>query len=152
MKNYDLLLGITFSLLVFGCTKQPTACIEVSPSTTLEVFEAVTLSSCSEEAVFYQWTLEDKINGSAINQYFGQENIGFTWSEAGTFSVDLQVQSDNMKKSDNTNTVITVTDICYSCTNGTNGDVICYSDYENKTTFDQALLSFTNSGFTCTKN
>ena len=65
--------------------------------------------------------------------------------------VYLTVQSEKMKKEDFASIQITVNDVCYACTNGVNDSEICYSDYEDKQTFDAALANFGTAGFICTK-
>lgn len=140
------------SFLVFcACDKEPTACIEASPSTTIEVFDNITFKSCSENAFWYNWEVEEHQNGSQTFVFYNTEEINNIYNDAGLLDVYLTVQSEKMKKEDFASIQITVNDVCYACTNGVNDSEICYSDYEDKQTFDAALANLGTAGFTCTK-
>ena len=140
------------SFLVFcACDKEPTACIEASPSTTIEVFDNITFKSCSENAFWYNWEVEEYQNGSQTFIFYNTEEVNYIYNDAGLLDVYLTVQSEKMKKEDFASIQITVNDVCYACTNGVNDSEICYSDYEDKQTFDAALANFGTAGFTCTK-
>tara|TARA_B110000046_G_C12975079_1_gene390729 strand:+ start:1370 stop:1600 length:231 start_codon:yes stop_codon:yes gene_type:complete len=57
------------SFLIISCQKEPTACIEVEPLNTVTVFDVVTLKSCAEDAVWYEWEVEYFQNGAQLYQY-----------------------------------------------------------------------------------
>lgn len=138
MKNIALVLLI--GSFGWSCQKMPKACIELSPSNDVTVFDEVRLNSCSEDAYWYSWEIEDELNGTAISQQYGSESVDFIWKDDGTFNITLRVQSEKMKKEDETSTFITVNDVCYTCSNGTNSTDICYSDYDDKATFDASRI------------
>ena len=140
------------SYLMISCQKEPTACIEVEPSNSVTVFDEVTLKSCSEDAVWYNWEVEEFQNNVQTYQYFIEDRLVFSWDEAGTFDIYLTVKSENMKRQTSESTRITVMDVCYSCSNATTSSDICYSTYEERSTFDAALANFVAAGFTCNKN
>ena len=60
-------------------------------------------------------------------------------------------RTEKMKKEDETSTFITVNDVCYTCSNGTNSTDICYSDYDDKATFDASKNNLEAAGFPCVK-
>lgn len=140
------------SFLIISCQKEPAACIEVEPSNTVTVFDEVTLKSCSEDAFWYEWEVEYFQNGAQLYQYSLEEETNYSWNQAGTFDVYLTVQSENRKKQTSANARVTVTDVCYTCTNSASSEDICYSDYEDRSVFDAALANFVAAGFTCNKN
>ena len=149
MKKLISLIAI--SILIWSCQKEPSACIEVLPSNSVTVFDDVTLKSCSEDAFWYEWEVEYFQNGAQLYQYSLEEEVNYSWTQAGTFDVYLTVQSENRKKQTSENARVTVTDVCYTCSNGNTSEDICYSNYDERSVFDAALVSFADDGFTCSQ-
>lgn len=148
MKKLTLFL---LPLVAISCVKEPTACIDISPSTEVTVFDEVSLKSCSEDAVSVQWEVEEIQNGTLTSYFYGEESLTFIWDDAGTFDIYLTASSKDFKKEDFTTAQVTVIDVCYECDNGTSSDEVCYSDYEEKSTFDESIENFEESGFTCVR-
>jgi len=148
MKKLTLIL---LPLAFVSCVKEPTACIDITPSDEVTVFDEVSLTSCSEEAEFVQWEVEEIQNGTLTSYYYGEESLTFVWDDPGTFDIYLTASSKEFKKEDFASAQMTVVDVCYECDNGNNTSEICYGDYEEKSTFDAALANFEESDFTCNK-
>lgn len=129
----------------------PKACIEVAPNSDVIVFDEVRISSCSEDAHWFNWEIDDKINSDDVVQSYGTETVDFAWRDHGTFNITLRVLSEKMKKEDETSTTVTVVDVCYSCSNATTTKDICYSEYDDKATFDSAKNNLEDAGFPCVK-
>ena len=145
-----LLLVVIVSTTILSCTKQPVACMDVSPSKTVSVFDEVQFTSCSEEGHYYNWEIEELQNGATFTQYLSGETASFTWDNPGTFNVLLRVLSENQEKEDEVNELIVVEDVCYECVGEITTADVCYGDYEEKSTFDSALKNFEDSDFDCT--
>ena len=104
------------SLTLLSCVKEPTACITIEPQENVLVFDEVTLTSCSEDAVFLQWEVEEIQFGASTLFYYGQESFVNTWEEPGTFDIYLTASSEEFKKEDFASEQITISDVCYECT------------------------------------
>ncbi|MDB9701472.1 hypothetical protein OAA53_01920 [Salibacteraceae bacterium] len=148
MKIHLFTLFIGF--IALSCQKEPTACILIEPGTTVTVFDNVTLTSCSEDAHYLNWEIEEFQNGNQVFQVDIAASVNFIWDDAGTFDIYLTASSENLKKEDFASAQVTLEDVCYKCTNGANDSDICYSDYEGKSVFEAALANFESAGFTCT--
>jgi hypothetical protein len=152
--KFEPMKNLVFPTLVFlviaSCQKEPVACIEIeSTPHVLKVFDEIKLKSCSEDTVWYNWEIEEYQNNAQVFQYYSEEEVTFSWGEAGTFDISLTTKSKNMKKQTSDYTQVTVTDVCYSCSNGTFAATVCYSDHEDRAGFDASLASFASEGFTC---
>jgi len=57
------LLLVLFIALIgsYSCKKEPKACIEFSPSQTVNIFETITLKSCSDNSESYSWEIEQPL-------------------------------------------------------------------------------------------
>ena len=146
MKN---LLLLSIPLLFLSCTKQPVACLDVSPSKTVKVFDEVQFTSCSEEGHYYLWEIDELQNGVSFTQYSSGEEVNFIWDNPGTYDVLLRVLSENQEKEDQVSEQVTVEDVCYECVSDFNTSDVCYGTYEDQETFDSALQNFEESGFDC---
>lgn len=84
-----------------SCSKQPTACFDVDPSTA-QVGETINLdATCSTEAEEYRWSAEgDAIFGTMTSQ------TTVEFSTPGTYGVTLEVV--NGKKTDEMTYSVTV--------------------------------------------
>ena len=147
--NHIILATLCFTILA-SCQKEPTACIESNVNGTIQVFNEVNFKSCSVDATWYDWEIEDSQNNTRVFQYFVTEEVNFSWNEAGTFDISLTAKSENMKKQTTDYTQVVVVDVCYDCSNGMNSSTLCYSSREDKAGFDAALENFESSGFICT--
>ncbi len=149
--DYRIIALAIVAIAFASCQKNPTSCIDVSPSNTVKVFEEVQLNSCSSDAFWYRWEVEELQNGEQTYYYDVRESTTFSWDEAGTFDVYLYTFSENQKKEDFASEQVTIEDICFECSNGSMFSEVCGSTYEDRATFDASIKNFENAGYTCTE-
>ena len=78
------------SLFLTSCRKQPTACIDVS-ATASYTGDVVSFTSCSVDAVYYEWTFPD---GDIITS----KDVNYTFNIPGAKTVQLKAFSKKHKK------------------------------------------------------
>lgn len=93
--------GLLALALLSSCSKKPLACITVSKSI-YTVGEAVNLTSCAVDADRIVWSFGD---GSAEME---GESVTHTFSQAGSYLVEMRALSKKDKKWDRSNVIITV--------------------------------------------
>lgn len=141
------------SLLFTSCVKEPEACINLSPTGEIEVFDVLTMTSCSENAETLEWTVEGSASFFfAVNEEYIGESATHSWDMPGTYTIELNAISKNEKKEDKTSTTVTVNDICYECVD-TGGWTVteCGSYYFTADEFESEVDYWRNLGYTCTK-
>lgn len=86
-KSFLLFIGLS-SLLLLGCKKPPTACMELS-STSVGVGEMVEFTSCSKKALSYEWFISGPVG--APENSLGWSDVYFTHSftQTGTYTISL---------------------------------------------------------------
>lgn len=146
-----ILIGFA-ALAVAGCTKEPKACMEISPGKTVEVFQDITLTSCSENAEFIEWDVEERAFLFNINNSYNGEVATHRWDASGTFTVQIKAISKNEKKQDELTETVEVVDVCYECINSSNfSSEICTNQFMEKSEFDNEISFYRSNGYTCTK-
>jgi hypothetical protein len=93
--------GLLALALLSSCSKKPLACITVNKSI-YTVGEAVNLTSCAVDADRIVWSFGD---GSAEME---GESVTHTFSQAGSYLVEMRALSKKDKKWDRSNVIITV--------------------------------------------
>jgi len=82
-----VLIVFCASCVLSGCREEDIkACIEVS-DVEVRVNEVIYFSSCTEDASFYEWNLDDDF-------FSNDRHVNHVYSKAGTYEVTLYVESD----------------------------------------------------------
>lgn len=109
VKKILIVLSVFSILLMTSCKKNPEACMEVS-STNVTVGEEVTFTSCSKDALSYDWYFVGPVGAPENN--IGNSEITFThqFSTSGTYTVKHVAfeKFSFLGKSDTTETVVVV--------------------------------------------
>ena len=147
------LLLVLFIALIgsYSCKKEPKACIEVSPSQTVNIFETITLKSCSDNSESYSWEIEQPLLSlESTHEIYSGNVVNHVWEAPGNFTVSLTAVSKNEKKQDITSETVTVKDICYKCTSSLGSEYLeCASTYLTKEEFDKQVDYWLTNGYTC---
>ncbi len=102
MKNYFFIGTLLF--LSFSCTKNPEACLTLDSDSIL-VGDTVRMTSCSENAVYYDWHIDEVPLSSVVGITGGLDYTVLTtgedincatyvdvvFNETGTFNMRLEV-------------------------------------------------------------
>lgn len=84
-------LGFTLllALILFSCNKPPEACIQVDQDV-VAVGTPVTLTSCSERALSYIWSMQGPVGAPENNIQWSEEVVTRSFSVPGTYTVTLE--------------------------------------------------------------
>ena len=150
LKRLFLVLFIAL-ITSYSCKKAPKACIEFSPSQTVNVFETITLKSCSDNSESFSWEVEQPlVSLESSNAFYTGKVVDHIWEAPGNFTVSLTGISKNEKKQDIISETITVKDICYLCTSSPGSEYLeCASNYLTKEEFDEQVDYWLTNGYTC---
>lgn len=143
-RNIKLLAGVLILSAIAwgGCTKKPVACI-VSDKNDYKDGETMHLSSCSENAKSFTWTLtSDYFSRSYTTEtadvtldYYDQNNVYYFNPPTGQLTIKLEVESKNGKKKDSATETVNI--------KRASADVVFYSN-SSISFFTPSTISFNN--------
>lgn len=88
-----LILGVFLILSLSACKKEPVACIEVD-NTSISVGTPVTFTSCSENALSFEWYMDGPTGAPENSQGWSDPQIIHSFTVPGTYTVTLNAYDD----------------------------------------------------------